>query len=569
MINKNNNKVPELLDVPPTIKYIPDAKPIKREDIPADSFIVTSDNEKNLYINNNSAFKSFYDTTIEFTQSAQRQSHEYNLQFKTPAYPPAFITFLTRKNWVFGSCAERVANDSTKNGFDITARAGVTDDEDINAKEELMDFFNQMPKSIVSTLRQCIYDYKTGGNAGIEIVRENGLESPLQHFLWFDVENVKLCTDNKRIVQTIDGQDTFFIIYGTNYENGQKQYLNRITGEWSDTPLNPEEEAHEVLWFYRHDRGCNEYGIPNIAKGLDVIEIELGRTNYVLDFFVNFGMPAWVVSITGTFYDEERNKYLPDGTLNPKFDITKTIRYKVGQQIQEIIDGGRHGAIVMSFPTTMGQDPVQINITPLATDTKEASFRGLADDDGRAICRMMNVDPNLIFGAEAGAMGNNALDSTLQQHNDNEVKPMQNIFGNEINKLLLFENDTSFKYDISNQKFKLLDYIEQNITESVNRDKDLVLNGLMTAREFQVKYSKALGINSENEEPLLDEYCIRGVPIRVLAEKGSINENDLNNINKQVIKAGGLIERKRRNLLQAKKYADKGFIDNIKKKIHR
>ena len=58
------------------------------------------------------------------------------------------------------------------------------------------------------------------------------------------------------------------------------------------------------------------------CKGLDIIEIEMGRTNYVMDFFVNFGMPAWVVTITGNFYDEERNHYLPDGSVNPNFKLT-------------------------------------------------------------------------------------------------------------------------------------------------------------------------------------------------------------------------------------------------------
>ena len=487
--------------------------------------------------------------------------------FKTPAYPSKFITFLTRKNWVFGSCAERVANDVVKNGFDITTKAGIEDDEDINAKQELLNFFNRMPVSIIKTIKGCTYDYETGANTGIEIVRENGLDSPMQYFKKLDTANVKLCTDDKRLVQTIDGEDTFFIIYGTNYEAKRKQYLDRFTGEWSDTPLPKEREAHEVLWFYREDREANEYGVPQIAKGLDIIEIEMGRTNYVMDFFVNFGMPAWIVTITGNFHDAERNKYNKDGTLNPNFDVRKTIRYKVGQQIKEIIDGGRHGAIVMSFPTTAGQDPVQINITPLATDTKEASFRGLADDDGRAICRMMGVDPNLIFGAEAGAMGNNALDSTLQQHNDNKIKPTQNMFANEINRLLLFENDTTFFYDISNQKFKLLDFIEQNITEAVNRDKDLVLSGLMTAREFQVKYSKALGISSDSDEELLDEYCIRGVPLSVIAERGVIQRNTVESLSNQVIKSGEEFERKRKNLLQAKDIASKGRLYNIRKTI--
>lgn len=558
--------IPELLDVPPKVEYI-DQEPIRREEIPADSFIVTSDKNKELYIQKDTAFKSLYDHSIQFTESAQIKEQKYGLEFKTPAYPNSFITFLSRNNWVFRQCAERVSNDCVKNGFDIVSRTGIEDPVDVEAKQEVLDWFNRMPIGITKTIKDTVYFYETGGNCGMEIMREHGLDSPLQYLKNFDTDNVRLCTDDKRLVQTINGEDVFFIIYGTNYENGQKQYLDRYTGEWSSTPLEADREAHEVLWIYRNDRGANEYGVPAIATGLKQIEMEFGRQNYIIDFFVNFGMPAWVVSITGQFYDEENRRYLSNGSLNPKFDVTKTIRYKIGKQIQEIIDGGRHGAVVMSFPTSSGQEPVKVTITPLATDTKEASFRGLREDDGEDICSMMGIDPNLILRSKTGAMGNNAVESLLLGHNDNKIRPTQNIITNEITRLLLFENNTTFTHDISNLRFKLLDYIEQNITENVQRDADLVLKGLMKAREFQIKYSKSLQISSESDEELLDMYCINGVPLEVIAERGNITNIQLDNLQNNVTKAGVNLERKIRNISQAKKHASKGRLSAIREAI--
>lgn len=563
-----SESIPEVLVDEPVIKYDPDAKPLTRDEIGADSFIVTSDKDKKLYIRKNSAFKSLYDSEIRLTESAQRKENKYGLKFKTPVCPSSFVTFLTRNNWVFKACARRVANDCVKNGFDIVNRTGIDEVVDVEAKQEVINWFNRMPYSITDTVRDSIYNIETGGNCGIEIVRENGLDSAMQYLTNFDVDNVKLCTDDKRLVQTIDGEDTFFIIYGKNYENGQKQYLNRETGEWSSTPLYKDVEAHEVLWFYDHDRGANEYGVPGIFSGLRTIEMEIGRQDYIIDFFINFGMPAWVVTITGSFYDEEDKRYI-DGKLNPNFDITKTLRYKIGQQIQEIIDGGRHGAIVMSFPTTIGQEPVKVTITPLATDVKEASFRGLREDDGEEICGMMGVDSNLIFGSKTGVMGNNAMQEILLSHNDNKVKPRQSTIANGITRLLLFENDTTFKHDISTLRYKLLDFIEQNITEAVERDAKLVQQGLMKRREFLSKYSKALNISADDDNELLDEYCINGVPLTVIAEKGIITNADLNVLQQQVTKAGVDFERKHRNILQAKKLADKGRFSVIKKAIGR
>lgn len=564
--------IPEILYDEATITYDEEAEPIRRNEMPADSFIVTSDKEKNLYIQKNSAFKNLYDQEIQLTESAQRTEKKYGVQFKTPAYPTQFITFLTRNNWVFRQCAERVSNDCVKNGFDIVNRTGIDEEDDILAKEEVLTFFNRMPYGITSTIKGTVYNYETGGNAGVEIVRIDGLDSGLQYLKKFDVDNVKICTDGKRLVQSIDGEDTFFIIYGMNYDGKQKLYLNRDTGKWSKTPLSKDVEAHEVLWFYRDDRGANEYGVPQIAPGLKIIEMEIGRQDYIIDFFINFGMPAWVVSITGNFYDEESKRYLADGSLNPNFDVTKTLRYKIGKQIQEIIDGGHHGAIVMSFPTSMGQEPVKVTITPLATDVKEASFRGLREDNGEDLCGMMGVDPNLVLRSKTGAMGNNAMDSTLLAHNDNKIKPTQNMIANEITRLLLFENKTTFTNDISNLRFKLLDFIEQNITENVNRDMQLVEHGLMKRREFQSKYSKALNITSDDEEPFLDVYCINGVPLSVIAEQGLERLEDVNLelLQEQVMKAGASFERrKHRNTQKAQSLADKGFVSNLKEKIGR
>ena len=567
--NHMREEIPELLDVDPTVEYIDDIEPTHREDMSPDSFIVTSDRDKNLYIEKNTAFKSLYDSSVTFTESAQRTEKLYGTQFKTPAYPNTFITFLTRNNWVFRQCAERVANDCVKNGFDIVNRTGIDNEEDILAKEEVLEWFNRMPVSITNTVKGTVYNYETGGNAGIEIIRENGVDSPLQYLKKFDVDNIKLCADDRRIVQTIDGSDTFFVLYGQDMFDGEKRYLNRETGQWSQTPLDPEVEAHEVLWLYRDDRGANEYGIPQIAPGMKIIEMEIGRQNYIIDFFINFGMPAWIVTITGTFYDEESKRYLPDGSLNPAFDVTKTLRYKIGKQIQEIIDGGHHGAIVMSFPTSSGQEPVKVTITPLATDVKEASFRGMKEDNGEDLCGMMGVDPNLILRSKTGAMGNNAMDSTLLAYNDNKVKPTQNMIANEITRLLIFENDTTFTHDISNLRFKLLDYIEQNITENVTRDMQLVEHGLMKRREFQSKYSKSLNITSDDEEPLLDVYCINGVPLSVIAEQGlhELEDARLEELNEQVMKAGVDFERRRRNIKEAKGLANKRFLSTVKERI--
>lgn len=559
--------IPEVMfDEEPIITYT-ESPPQSYDNIPPGSFIVTADNDNNLFLRENGVFKSLYDTHTEFTESAQRGENLRGLTYKTPAYPSSFLTFLSRNNWVFRQCAERVANDCVKNGFDIVSRTGLETDEDTMAKQELLDWFNRMPVSITKTIKETIYTYEISGRAGVEIIRENGLDSGMQYLKNFDVVNAKLCADNKRVVQTVNGEDTFFIIYGTNYEDGHKQYLNRYTGEWSNTPFPKDEEAHEVLWYYRYDLGCNEYGIPLIAPGLRIIEMERGRENYIIDFFVNFGMPAWIVTISGQFHDEESHRYLPDGSLNPKFDVKKTLRYKIGQQIQEIIDGGHHGSIVMSFPVSAGQDPVKVDITPLATDTKEASFRGLREDNKKDICGMMGVDVQLIGEVENGAMGNNAMDSLLLQHNDNKVKPTQNFITTDINKLLLFENKSTFTQDISNVRFKLLDFIEQNITENVSRDADLVLKGLMKAREFQNKYSKALGISSDSEEELLDEYCINGVPLSVIAERNDSDEVSL--LERQVVKEAANVGRKRRNLLQAQKYANKGLLSNIYKAVKR
>ena len=404
-----------------------------------------------------------------------------------------------------------VSLDCVKNGWDIRV-TGEDTEETRQAKQELNQWFNQMDNSILDVLQPVIFDHEGIGCTGVEILREAGLGTPIQEFAHFQTTYVKLAKDGKRLQLDVKGEKVWFLLYDENYdEEGNPLSLDRYTGEWSTTPLPPEREAHEVLWWYEYQSGCNEYGMARITKALDILELEVGRSNFNIKFFENYGLPAFAVYITGQFKDEEQKHYLPDGSVNPNFDVTKTLRYRIAQQIKEVIKNP-HSAVVISLPTSVGQN-VDVHFVPLSTDIKEASFRMMRQDNKDDICSAHKISSDLVGVANKGALGGSVLDETLAGYNENKVQPKQRTFTNPINKLIQNEVGVTFIHDMTNVSWVLNDYMKRDIDSEVDRTLKLLDTGLITGYDAQQKLSKLCSITVDEDNEYLREYRVHDKPL--------------------------------------------------------
>lgn len=508
----------------------------------------------------------YKNNSIKMSETAQIKETEYGAGFKTPEYPLKFLAGLLDVNLFHYDCCEMVGLDCVKNGFDVVKTG--SDVEELNeAKSEFLNFLNTLPISILDVLQATIFDYEAIGCGGMELVRETTLGTPIVAFEHLKVTNCKLADDDKRLLMEIQGKKVWFILYGENYdENGNLLYLNRVTGEWSNTSWGVDLDAHEVLWWREYKTGCNSYGSARITKALDILELEIGRTNFNIKFFENYGLPAFAVYITGNFRDEEQNRYLPNGEENPNFDVTKTLRYRLAQQIEEVIKNP-HSAVVLSLPTSVGSGEIKVNFVPLSTDIKEASFRMMRQDNKDDICSTHKISSNLVGASKTGALGGNVLEAETKVYQENKIQPMQKVFTNVLNKVFQNEVGVTFKHSLDGLSFKLLELLKQDMGVELDRAIKEIDNGLITLYDAQVKLSKTLNIVPDEDNPYLKEYFFKGRPLSEYfnnTELNNSNDNDLQSIENQLV-SSVKYDRRVKNIASSKDKAEKGLLKYLSK----
>lgn len=483
-------------------------KTANKNEMLAGSYVVTVDDYEN-YSNprliDRTTFNNFAFKNGSFSQTAQLDFEQYGTEFKTPQYPLEFLSGLLNLNVYHEECVDMVSTYLTKYGFDISPPENFSGDVNIDLRDEILNWFSLMPTNILTTLSECGYDFEGIGVAGIEVLRENGLASPIQHYKRFDIVHSKLHVDGIRVLQEVNGKRRWFLLYGVNQEGGEQISVDRETGAIHPFGTLPvEREAHEVIWIRKYKTGTDNYGSSKISKAIDIIETEVGRSAFNRKFFKNYGLPAFVVTVTGNFTDAKKDKYLADGTLNPNFDETQTLEYIVGKQIEKMILEP-YSAMVLTLPSNnaLGGE-VNVEITPLNNDVKEASFRLLREDNKKDICAAHGMSSDIIGTTQVGSLGGSTLETDINSFISDKIKPIQTLFCNAINPSI------RERWETSELQFKLLNGRTEDKDKKLNRVLKLGNAGLLTRREQMVELGSSYGVNAGNPDEYLDEYLING-----------------------------------------------------------
>ena len=476
----------------------------------ASSYVVTVDDYdsyKNPRLIDRNTFMQFAFKNGSFSETAQVNFDEYGTEFKTPQYPLEFLAGLLDINTYHEECVDRVSLDVSKHGWDILISDVDKTDAMLKQREEIIQWLNSMPIDISTTIQQACYDFEGVGVGAMELIRETNMLSPPQHLMHMNPVGCKLSTDGIRVKQENWTNHSWFLLYGVNQYRTDKISVNRNTGEIVPAgTLPPELEGHEIIWITKYKTSCNNYGSAKVSKAIHVIESEVGRSAFVNKFFTNYGMPAFAVTVTGNFSDYESKRYLADGTKNPDFDETKTLKYIIAQQLREV-QLNPHSAIVITRPTKMGLgNDVKVEITPLSTDTKEASFRLLREDNKKEICAAHGMSSDLIGTTQVGNLGGTSLELDLSSYGKNKISPIQKIFNSKITPII------QEKYETVDFRFKLNEHEIEDKDKKLNRVLLLGRNGLATRREQLTMLAKDFNLNPNTDDEYLDEYLINNIP---------------------------------------------------------
>ena len=480
----------------------------------SDSFIVTVDNDNQYQIIDDLELEKYaLKANVDPATGSKSVPDDPLLIGKSilnPKYDPYYLVALLDLYTYHSACVEAVAVDTSGVSFTLKPIEGT---EPIEAeKERFMEVLNNCKPSINTILQRTVHDRRSIGYGAIEIIRETTSKSDIIRLNHIPSHTLRRHTDQKRVLHTTSGgKRVWFVIYGKNYdENGVLVDVDADTGEFHPyNSLPPERKANELLWTMEYAPGTDYYGRPPIVSCLAGIKGDLSAVRYNNAFFENYGMPKFAVTVTGDFQD-----YDVDPT-DEDYDFTQTLRYKIGQQIKEVIKHP-HSAICITIPSEGEEGNVDLKITPLSVQTEEGHFRMYRRDTRDEVLHAHQVDPSRLGIFDSGNLnGTNAL-VTQNSYKYGTVAPIKSELEDMVNQI-------GEELGVTSWKFVIEDVAPVDYTKDLALAEFLFNHGAMTIRDLVDNFGNKFGLTTNEDEPYLDTRFINNQPLTNLMNQVESN----------------------------------------------
>ena len=473
----------------------------------SDSFIVTVDDTgENHVIDRMELEKYSFKAEVDVDGSKQIVDEMFKKGYNilNPKYDPWHLVQLLDMYTYHASCVEAVAVDASGISYDLKPVEGVepVDTEKVRFKEVL----DNCTPSINTHLQRVTHDRRSIGYAALEVIRETTSDSDVRKLKHIPAQTLRRHSDKKRVLHiTPAGKKVWYVIYGKNYDDkGNPCDVKADDGTFHPyNSLSPSERANELLWTMEYAPGTDYYGRPPIISCLGSIKGDIGAVRYNNQFFDNYGMPKFAVTVTGDFAD-----YDVDPT-DDEYDFTQTLRYKIGQQIKEVIKHP-HSAICITIPSEGEEGNVDLKITPLSVQTEEGHFRMYRKDTRDEVIHAHHVDPSRLGIYDAGSLNGNNSQSTMTSYKYGTIAPIKAELESLIN---LIGKDL----EVTSWTFNIEDVAPIDYTKDLALAEFLFARGAMTIRDLIENFGSKFGLDIDDEDnPYLDERFINNQPVRLL-----------------------------------------------------
>ena len=293
----------------------------------SDSFIVTvDDNQEYNVVDQLELEKYSLKANVDPATHSKQTPSDSMLVGKSilnPRYNPYDLVQLLDLYTYHAAAVDAVAVDSTGIGYTLKP---VENKEPIEAeKERFIEVLENSAPSINTQLQRMVYDRRAIGYGAIEVIREDTSKSDIIRLKHIPSHTLRRHTDTKRVLQTVNTKQVWYVIYGKNYdENGNLVDVHADTGEFHPYNSLPEDKrANELLWSMEYAPGTDYYGRPPIISCLQSISAGISAIKYNTSFFKNYGMPRFAITVTGDFADYDVSEDDPD------YDVTQTLKFRI------------------------------------------------------------------------------------------------------------------------------------------------------------------------------------------------------------------------------------------------
>jgi len=390
------------------------------------------------------------------SSSQQITPEKWTVDTIDPPYNLVKLMEWQEQNVVHASCIKVKANDSVGIGYYLEQNEDSEDNEmdkeNERSYQELMKFLSLVnPKEdIKAVLKKVFIDYESCGNGYLEVSR--GPDNKIKHLYHINAITVRWGKDRKRLCQKIGNNYVWFKLFGND------KVLNKRTGNFVKSLPDISDEANEIIPITQYTWRSVLYGLPEWLPAIYAMYSTVKEREYNIDFFENFGVPAYAVILEGA-------------------SLTQEVKDEIKKFFETQLKQDNHKTLPLSVPKG-----ATVKFEALNVDVKEASFRMYHKDNRDTVLTAHHVPPYRVGIVEQGQLGGNVATETDRIYLDSVINPRQEDFAWVINELIIKQG-----FEIEDWKFKFQDInIADAKTDSEIFDK-YIKNGIYTPNQVRKK----------------------------------------------------------------------------------
>lgn len=435
-------------------------------------------------------------------QVASQQSFDGVSGLLKPKLDPTVLAGLLDMNTAHARACRAKAQDVAGAGWRLDK---VKEDASEDDRDTLMEFFDELPPprnaldddDVSDVFEAAQLDYELVGRGALELIRtDHSFDGAPETLVHVPAHTLRLHRDKKRFVQVKSGVRHWFRWVGADID------VNYETGQWTDPgKMLPKERGTEIVWWRQYHPHDLVYGGPDILPALGAVHGDNARRDYNIQFFSNWGIPAYAVFVTGDFD--------PGGMVNSagepvEDDSPDAAMTELEWHIEQLLADVRikpHSSLVFTIPTRQGLEDgeVKIEFKPLSTDVKEASFRLYRTDNREEILSSHGMSAAIAGVFDAGA----ANRESMQQYKRSIVQPRQRRLERIVNRHIVVGG-----FGIHGWKWRLNQIDTRDLEKELDMWVSMLDRGAVTLRQFIRHFSEPFGLTEPDApegDPLLDE----------------------------------------------------------------
>lgn len=329
-------------------------------------------------------------------------------------------------NWAYNSSVymrrsvNQIASDVAGRGYTLPLTEGKPESQaDLDKINAFLDKPN-FEDTIEDVWQKFLIDHGRIGYAGIEVVENAGGEvAELWHMnasrIWRHKDKkTGLFADKKEFGPQ---NPVWFIAFGKTDAKGDQVHVNKTTGATGEVEF--KDRGNEIIFRRLYDPLNSFYGAPPVTPAIGDVVVAAGARDYNISFFLNFGMPSMLITLSGEWEDDTE----PDE--ESMIEIIK-------RQLEAMKGKGAHSSIVLQTPTDC-----ELTVEKLNVEMKEGSFRLIKADVAEDVMVAYGMPPYRIGKAKTGALAGNVADEMLRTYISAVVEPGQVMIEKMMNQVFV------------------------------------------------------------------------------------------------------------------------------------